>query len=76
MKYRLDDNNLRIIRKASEITCTNYEIDNQDYIEIENLLDAIECLEYEVDRLNEKYEDLKQDIEDNYKRIPISEQVG
>lgn len=75
MKYKLDEKELELMKRVSAITITDYEVDNKGYIEIESLICAIEDLEYEIDRLNEKYEDLKQDIEDNYKPISRMEQV-
>lgn len=49
---------------------------NQDLISIDDLLGCIEDLEGEVSSLKEKIEDMEQDIKENYKRIPVSEQVG
>lgn len=48
----------------------------QDLISVENLLELIEELDYEINRLNEKIEDMEQDIKENYKPIPLSEQYG
>lgn len=49
---------------------------NKDLISIDDLIGCIEDLDSEVERLKEKYEDLEKDLEDNYRPIPISEQVG
>lgn len=38
------------------------------------VLDIIQDLESEKFRLEEELEDLKQDVEENYKRIPVEEQ--
>lgn len=40
----------------------------------DEILDIIQDLESEKFRLEEELEDLKQDIEENYKRIPVEEQ--
>lgn len=40
----------------------------------EEILDIIQDLESEKFRLEEELEDLKQDMEENYKRIPVNEQ--
>lgn len=40
----------------------------------EEILDIIQDLESEKFRLEEELEDLKQDMEENYKRIPVEEQ--
>lgn len=40
----------------------------------DEILDIIQDLESEKFRLEEELEDLKQDVEENYKRIPVEEQ--
>lgn len=40
----------------------------------DEILDIIQDLESEKFRLEEELEDLKQDMEENYKRIPVNEQ--
>lgn len=75
MKYKLSEKELELMKKVSNETITDYKIDNQDYIEVDNLISAIYDLMYEIGHYKEEIEDIKQDIEDNYKRIPISEQV-
>lgn len=49
---------------------------NKDLVSIEELLGVIEDLDSELESLQEKYDDLKQDMEDNYRPIPIEEQIG
>ena len=46
-----------------------------DFISLEDLLNGFEYLIFEVEHLEERIEDLEHDIEDNYRRIPISEQI-
>ena len=41
-----------------------------------NMMSVIEDLLYEIDRLEEKYDDLKSDMESNYRAIPVAEQYG
>lgn len=71
-----------ILEKASNITLTNYDIKWFDaenisgYIKEENLIDIIEDLIIEVNRLEEEIEDIEEDIRDNYKRISNDEQIG
>lgn len=70
-----------IISKASEITLTDYEIkwtdhDNlEGYIDSEDLLVIIQDLICEIEHKEEEIEDIKQDIESNYKPLTIAEQV-
>lgn len=65
--------------KVCEITMTGYEeiIDNPGakyiYASGYTITSIIEDLMYEIDRLQEKYEDLEQDLEDNYKPITKEE---
>lgn len=65
--------------KVCEITMTGYEeiIDNPGakyiYASEYTMISIIEDLMYEIDRLQEKYEDLEQDLEDNYKPITKEE---
>ena len=79
---RIDENNFDILDKASNITGTDYNIRWFDaenisgYIDDDDLVSMIEDLVCEIDRLEEKTEDMEQDIRDNYKRIPVAEQVG
>ena len=46
----------------------------KDVYNWEEILDIIQNLESEKFRLEEELEDLKQDMEENYKRIPANEQ--
>lgn len=49
---------------------------NRDLVSIDDLLDKIEDLTFELEAVKEEYEDFKRDVEDNYKYMPIDEQVG
>ena len=46
-----------------------------DFVSIEQLLATIEDLDGEVENWKEKYQDLEEDLRENYKPIPYSEQV-
>lgn len=79
---RIDESNYSTIKRASDLTLTDYDIiwkdaENIDgYICSETMLGIIEDLISEIDRLEEKIKDIESDIRDNYKRIPVEEQVG
>lgn len=79
---KVDETNYEILKKASDITLTDYEImwfdaENVDgYIESDNLVSMLENLLYEYDKLQEKYDDLESDLESNYRAIPVAEQYG
>lgn len=63
----------KLYKRVSSITTTDYQIVN-DKIKINNLLGMIEDLLEEYDRLEEEFDDMKNDIEYNYKRVPVNEQ--
>lgn len=64
-----------LIDKIEEITCTDYERKG-DYIPAENIESMIKDLLCEIDRLNEKIEDMENDIRDNYRPISNEEMYG
>lgn len=66
---------LEIFKEISDLTLGDYEIKG-NFISVESLLDMIFDLLNEVHIKEELLEDMEQDIQDNYKRISISEQVG
>ena len=75
MYEKLDDNKLAIINKAKEITWEKYDTDG-NYFKIDDYIYIIENLLIEIDHLNNELWNIKQDIANNYKRIPIEEQIG
>ena len=70
MYYKLNETEYQRIQKISDLTNTDYEL-NGNFIPVENLLSVIEDLVYELNNLEEKYKDLEEDLEENYKPIPI-----
>lgn len=60
-----------------EIVMKEYDLKSfkeKDIYTWDEILDIIQDLESEKFRLEEELEDLKQDVEENYKRIPVAEQ--
>lgn len=60
-----------------EIVMKEYDLKSfkeKDVYTWDEILDIIQDLESEKFRLEEELEDLKQDVEENYKRIPVEEQ--
>ena len=49
---------------------------NKDLLSINELLGLAEELLDEIEENQEKYDDLQQDLKDNYKPIPYEEQIG
>ena len=54
------------MQKVEDITITKYEIDNEGYITIEDLMCAIDDLVLDAKYQEEKYQDLKNDMELHY----------
>lgn len=71
--YKLLDSEYKMLKEIEEITNTNYEVG--DFIKAENLIAIIEDLKIEYDRLDEEFNNYKQNIEDNYKQIKLEEQI-
>lgn len=74
MKYKLDEYYIKMIKEASDLTRENYEIVD-DFIDIEELFAVIETLIYTANDWKEKFEELENDLEENYRPIPYAEQV-
>lgn len=75
MYYKLNNDEFEIIKKVEKITLSDYEqIDN--FIPVESMMCAIENLLSELDEKEKEFDDFKQNVEDNYRLIPVSEQVG
>lgn len=69
--------NKELANKIKSKTLNEYGIKIEDkfYLEQNDVLSIIEDLLVEIDNLEEKYEDLERDMQDNYKHIPIEEQI-
>lgn len=61
--------------KAKTLNEYGIKIDDKVYLEQNDVLSIIEDLLVEIGNLEEKYEDLERDMQDNYKHIPIEEQI-
>lgn len=73
--YLLNEKELKIFKKIIKKTNTNYKIKN-NLLPIENVVEIIEDLLNEINSLNEKLEDLENDVRENYRPIPVAEQYG
>lgn len=58
MKYKLNENELKIITKSSDITRTDYEVKNRE-ITVDNLINIIEDLLDEIEHKEEIIEELR-----------------
>ena len=75
MFYKLDIGEFAKIREAEKITFTDYGL-KDDLISVESMMAAIEDLLIEIDRLEQKYNDFEQEVEDNYKPYTKEEMYG
>lgn len=68
MKYKLEDEWIKLIKTASNTVLTAYdkEIDGEGYIEVDALLQLIEDLNEEVKHIQEEFDDFKNSVEDDY----------
>ena len=74
---KLEDYDCRLLERVSKKLNIDYkprEIDNEFYIKNEEVLSAIDELYDRIGYLEEQIEDIKQDIEDNYRPITKAEQ--
>ena len=61
--------------KSKTLNEYGIKIEDKVYLEQNDVLSIIEDLLVEIGNLEEKYEDLERDMQDNYKHIPIEEQI-
>lgn len=61
--------------KIEEITGVDYDFKG-NFLPIESINAMLNDLICEIYSLEKKYNDFKQEVEDNYKKIPIKEQYG
>lgn len=70
----LTDTDKKIIDRISEITLTDYKtimLKEEWYIHRDDLLNALEDMKYEYEHIKEEYRDYQDQIQDNYKLIPL-----
>lgn len=69
--------NKELANKIKSKTLNEYGVKLADkyYLDQNDILSIIEDLLVEIGNLEEKYEDLERDMQDNYKHIPIEEQI-
>ncbi len=73
MYQKLTFEQQELIKKVENITNTDYELLG-DFIQTELLIHVIEDMLCEYEEIQEKYEDYKQYVKDNYREISQSDQ--
>ena len=53
-----------------------YLFEDQDSIASDDLFAVVENMQWDYEELQKKFDDYKKNVEDNYKFIPIEEQIG
>lgn len=75
MYIEVSNKEMERFKEISDITVTDYDFKG-NFVPVVSLLTMIDDLLIELHEREEQIEDIKQDIQDNYKRTPVSEQVG
>ena len=75
MYIEVSNKEMEKFKEISDITVTDYEFKG-NFVPVVSLLTMIDDLLLELHNKEEQIEDIKQDIQDNYKRISVLEQVG
>lgn len=65
----------RVLEEIEEITNTNYNAEDV-YLTTESMIMIIDDLLVELDKLQDKLSNLENDLNDNYRPIPVAEQIG
>ncbi len=67
----------KFLKKIKSKTLNEYGVKLADkyYLDQNDILSIIEDLLLEIGNLEGKYEDLERDMQDNYRHIPIEEQI-
>ena len=72
MYYKLNEYEKELIENLSNETGVDYELIG-DMFPMESFIPLLKDLQLELERYKEKYEDLKQNLEDNYRPITNKE---
>jgi hypothetical protein len=64
----------KILVNLEEDFCRKYF--DKDIVSVSDILDKLVELDEELDQQKEAYQELENDMRDNYRAIPVSEQVG
>lgn len=76
MKYKLDERDIRVIKAIDKKFCWNTKIDEDGYVEVETLVSLIYDLKDEYDNIEDEFVEFDQNVQDNYRPIPLAEQYG
>ena len=75
---KLSENDFNILQRISDkrsIKIDIKDIDNEYWISTDELLNLVCELDDNIDSEQERYRDLEQEVEDNYRPIPMEQQL-
>ena len=75
---KLEDYDVRLLERVSKKLSTDFgikEIDDEFYIKEDVLFSLIDELYDYAGHLEEELEDMEQDIQDNYRPVPVEQQI-
>lgn len=75
MKLKLDKTDRKLIDQVAEITRVDYEIDENGYIETDNLISLVDDLYKEYVKLEDKFVDYDKKVNEDYREHFINEQI-
>lgn len=75
MKVKLDKTDKKLIDQVAEITCVDYEIDENGYIETDNLISLVDDLYKEYVKLENKFVEYDKKVNEDYHEHFINEQI-
>lgn len=79
MKFLIDKN---LMEKIKELTSTDYGLEEyyddekKVWIDSETIEPLLDDLIWEMEEREERFNDFKQDVKDNFERIPIERQLS
>ena len=75
MKLKLDKTDKKLIDQVAEITRVDYEIDENGYIETDNLISLVDDLYKEYVKLENKFVEYDKKVNEDYREHFINEQI-
>lgn len=75
MKVKLDKTDKKLIDQVAEITCVDYEVDENGYIETDNLISLVDDLYKKYVKLENKFVEYDEKVNEDYHEHFINEQI-
>ena len=75
MKYKLSKRDMNLIEEVAEKTCVDYDVDKDGFIEVDNLMALIEDLKDVYDKLEDKFIEYDEQINEDYREYFINKEI-